>query len=104
MRTWQPHFDEYLTGRERHVEASRAMNRATRIFHKLLEHGVDDDRAYELAGVHLADCRDVRAYADERAALHRLGEALTECPTAERYQAIGAVVAVTHEWEAANDD
>jgi hypothetical protein len=101
--TWRIRLEEYIAARARNAEAEATMARAERIFHKLRKRGVDDDRAYALAGVHLADCRSITAGAEEREALRRIGTAMTDCPSAERYEAIGAVMAITKEWEAAND-
>jgi hypothetical protein len=40
------------------------MARAERVLDRLIENGVDDDRAYKLAGVNLADVRQLRAYGE----------------------------------------
>jgi hypothetical protein len=103
MTIWKARLEEYIAARARNAEAKATMARAERVFHKLLKRGVDEDHAYKLAGVNLADRRSIAAYHEEREALHRIGEALTGCPTAERYQAIGAVLVITREMEAAND-
>jgi len=52
------------------------------------------DRAWDFAGMHLADCRSVNAYQDRRTAAHRLFEAARHCPTAERLMVRGAILAV----------
>lgn len=103
MTIWQTRLEEYVAARAHHSEARRTMARAERAFHKLLKRGIDEDRAYKIAGVNLADRRSLAASKDARAALHRLGEALTGCSSAERYQAIGALLVITSEMEAAND-
>jgi hypothetical protein len=54
----------YLAAERKHHEASRVMARAERILDRLIENGVAEDRAYRIAGVHLADVRDLRAYGE----------------------------------------
>ena len=70
----------YLDATARHAEATRLMVRAQRTFNKLCIRGVDEDRAYKLAGVGLADVRDVRACTEEREAFARLKAVLVFGP------------------------
>jgi hypothetical protein len=59
---------------------------------KLIARRVDDDRAYALAGVGLADERNVRAYQAQRLALERLRDHLRGYDIVDRVLAIGIVL------------
>jgi hypothetical protein len=52
----------YLAAERQHHEAARLMARCEQLFDELVERGVDENRAWLLAGVHLADIRSIRAY------------------------------------------
>jgi hypothetical protein len=53
----------YLAAQRQHHEAARLMARAERNLDRMIEHGVDEDRAYLAAGVGLADRRCLKTYA-----------------------------------------
>jgi hypothetical protein len=61
---WRRHFAAYVAAVARHREARHTMARAERVLDRLIENGVDDDRAYKLAGVNPADVRQLRAYGE----------------------------------------
>jgi hypothetical protein len=63
----------YLVALARYHAARRTMARAERLLDRLLEHGVSEDRAWQLAGVHLCDRRCIKAYQEMRWARERLG-------------------------------
>lgn len=69
---WRDLLAEYLEAKRRHNETQRIMDRAQRLAWKHLAKRVGDERAYQLAGVSLADERNVRAYAAEQEARERL--------------------------------
>jgi hypothetical protein len=52
----------YLVAMARYHEAERVMAAAEAMLDRLIEGGMSEDRAWLLAGVHLADVRCVRAY------------------------------------------
>jgi hypothetical protein len=72
MTGWRQHFAAYLAAQRQHREASRVMARAERNLDRMLERGVDEDRAWLLAGVNLADVRQLHAYGE----MHRARELL----------------------------
>jgi hypothetical protein len=51
----------YLAAERQHHEAARLMARAERVLDRLIEHGVNENRAWQLAGVHLCDVRSLHA-------------------------------------------
>jgi hypothetical protein len=69
---WRQHLAAFLIAQARHQEAARVMARAERTFFRLLKRGVDENRAYTIAGVNLADERSVRTYQDMKQAFDRL--------------------------------
>jgi hypothetical protein len=81
----------YLAARSRHAKAERLMARSERILDKLLSRGVDENRAYKLAGVDLADERSVRAYGKMWQARLLLIEALVGARSMDRLRAVAAV-------------
>ena len=87
---WQPRLIEYLAAKARHAAAERLMHRAERTFDKLAKR-CGDKRAYEIAGVELADERSVRAYQQERRAFDALKGSLRGEPFRVRLKAIGAI-------------
>jgi len=62
----------YFAAKRQHHEAARLMARAERTLDRLIENGVDENRAWLLAGVHLADVRCIRAYQKMTRALRLL--------------------------------
>jgi hypothetical protein len=59
---WRHHLVEYLAAKARHNEARRLFDRATRTFFTLADRkGVEEERAYTIAGLGLADKRMVSA-------------------------------------------
>jgi hypothetical protein len=52
----------YLAAQRQHHEAEQLMAAAEATLDRLIESGVDEDRAWTLAGVNLADVRCLRAY------------------------------------------
>jgi hypothetical protein len=82
----------YLAAQRQHREAERVMARAERMLDRMIEHGVDEDRAYKLAGVALADARSVRAYQDMRQAREALALSVRNQGTVARLLARGAMV------------
>jgi hypothetical protein len=52
----------YLVALAQYHAAERVMARAVRQLDRMIEHGVDENRAWLLAGVDLADRRCIRAY------------------------------------------
>jgi hypothetical protein len=87
---WQPLVFEYLTAKARHDDAKRLMRRAG-TFDKLAKR-YGDERAYEIAGVGLADERSVRAYQQHQRAFDALVASLRGEPFLIRLRAIGAVL------------
>jgi hypothetical protein len=63
----------YVIALAQYQAARRRMVRAERLLDRLLEHGVDEDRAWQLAGMHLCDVRCIKAYAEMRRAREQLG-------------------------------
>jgi hypothetical protein len=61
----------YIVALARYREAERVMARAERNLDRMIEHGVEEGRAWQLAGVDLADRRVLRAY-DEMLRARRL--------------------------------
>lgn len=65
-------LEEYLAAKQLHAEAQRLYYRAWRTFTKLSDRSMDEDRAYKLAGVGLADVRALAADKARRQARDRL--------------------------------
>lgn len=61
-----------VDAKARYAIAQRLMSRAERTFNKLSMKGVEDERAYTLAGVDLADERSVRACQEKKQAFEWL--------------------------------
>ena len=61
-----------VDAKARYAIAQRLMSRAERTFNKLSMKGVEDERAYTLAGVDLADERSVRACQEKKRAFELL--------------------------------
>jgi hypothetical protein len=89
---WRTLAAEYLAAKAQHDNSEKLFHRASRIAMKLIARRVDDDRAYALAGVGLADERNVRAYQAQRLALERLRDHLRGCDIVDRVLAIGIVL------------
>jgi hypothetical protein len=87
---WRNRLAEYLTAKAHHDEADRLYHRAGRIMSKLARR-VDDDCAYQLAGMSLADNRCLRACAEQRRALDKLIVSLACASTATRLGVAGCV-------------
>ena len=87
---WQPIVIEYLATKARHADSERLMHRAERAFDKLAKR-YGDERAYEIAGVGLADERSVRACQRHRRAFDALVGSLCGEPFLVRLRAIGAI-------------
>lgn len=99
---WHDCLAEYLAAKARHAEADRLYHRAGRTLRKLAR-WASDDRAYELAGMSLADNRCLRAYAEQRRARDKLKAALTgRISTMTRLSVAGRVLCA-HLPRAAND-
>ena len=97
---WKQRLVEYRAAKARHDAATRLVHRASRTFNKLSERGVEDEQAYTLAGLRLADERSVRACQEEMHAFERLRFALRCESTATHLLACGALLDVPG---AAND-
>jgi hypothetical protein len=89
---WKQRLVEYRAAKARHDAAMRLL--------QLSERGVEDERAYTLAGLRLADERSVRACQEEMRAFERLRSALRCEGTATHLLACGALLDVPR---AAND-
>jgi hypothetical protein len=77
MPVWrEEHAAAYLKAWDQYVVASRLMNGASRTFNKLTKQGVEENRAYAIAGVSLADHRSIRAHQAWRMAYGRLLDAI----------------------------
>jgi hypothetical protein len=87
---WQPIVIEYLAAKARHADSERLMHRAGRTFDKLAKR-CGDKRAYEIAGLALADERNLRAYQQERRAFDSLMGSLRGKPHHVRLKALGAI-------------
>ena len=72
---WQQRLAEYREAKARDDEAKRLMSRAERTADKLAKR-IGDKRAYEIAGVNLADVRSLRTYQDLDVATKALMESL----------------------------
>ena len=90
MQVWNERLAKYLAAKECHADSERLMHRAERTFDKLAKR-CGDKRAYEIAGVGLADERSVRAYQQERRAFDALVDSLRGEPVNVRLKAIGAI-------------
>ena len=90
MTMWNDRLVEYLAATARHAEAERLMQRAERTMDKLAKR-CGDERAYEIAGVGLADERSTRAYQQERRASDALKDSLRGEGLLVRLKAIGAI-------------
>jgi hypothetical protein len=62
----------YLAAERQHHEAARLMARCEQMLDRLIDNGVDENLAWTIAGVNLADVREVRAYQQMRRAGDRL--------------------------------
>jgi hypothetical protein len=87
---WKQHLAAYIAAERQHHAAERIMARAERVLDRLLEHDVDENRAYMLAGVALADVRSLRAYQEMSRAGELLKSSLQNESTAIRLLARGA--------------
>jgi hypothetical protein len=87
---WQPLVIEYLGTKARHDDAKCLMHHAERTFDKLAKR-YGDERAYEIAGVGLADERSVRACQQHRRAFDALVGSLRGEPFLVRLRAIGVI-------------
>jgi hypothetical protein len=74
----------YLAAQRQHHEAARLMARCERVLDRLIEGGVDENRAYTLAGVALADVRSLRAYGEMSRAREALKSSVRNESTATR--------------------
>jgi hypothetical protein len=84
MTRWEQHFTAYLAAQRQHDEAARLMARAERNLDRMIEHGVAEDRAWLLAGVHLCDVRNLRAYGEMSRAREALKSSVRNESTATR--------------------
>ena len=91
---WRQALADYLSAVATHHEAEKLYWRAVRIFCKLGRR-CSDSRAYELAGLGLADRRSIAAPASKRKAYTALKEALQGEPAATVITALGAAVCAT---------
>jgi hypothetical protein len=73
MRDGGGGMTSYIIALARYREAERVMARAERMLDRMIEHGVEETRAYTVAGVNLTDRRCIRAYQEMRRARERLG-------------------------------
>lgn len=89
---WQERLSKYLDAKAKHDQAKHIMRRAERLAWKHLAKRVGDDRAYQIAGVALADERSVRAYREMRLAFDELKAALEGRTLLDRLAAGGAVL------------
>jgi hypothetical protein len=88
--TFDAAIASFTAAAARHAEASAAMEASERLFRRLRrEYG--DDEAYHMAGVNLADRRELAASRAERIATAALLESLAGAPTAQRLAGAGAV-------------
>jgi hypothetical protein len=95
---WRHHLVEYLAAKARHNEARRLFDRATRTFFTLAgRKGVEEERAYTIAGLGLADKRMVSAYQAQIGACDRLLASLRCESTTARLLAKGAVLSASGE-------
>jgi hypothetical protein len=92
----------YLDAQARYVEADAAFDRAGAMFEELAERIGDDDRAYEMAGMPLADHRMFAAAKAAREAGERLARYARALPTVQKIMVIGAAMCAELP-EAAND-
>jgi hypothetical protein len=90
MQVWKERLAKYLAAKARHADSERLMHRAGRTFDKLAKR-CGDKRAYEIAGVELADERSLRAYQQECRAFDALKDSLRGEPFRVRLRAIGAI-------------
>jgi hypothetical protein len=84
MTNWKQRRAAYVAAAARYREASRLMTRAERVLDRMLAHGVEESRAFEVAGVGLADERTVRAYREMRRARERLKSSVQDESTAAK--------------------
>ena len=91
---WRQALADYLSAVATHHEAEKLYWRALRIFCKLGRR-CSDSRAYELAGLGLADRRSIAAAAAKREAYTALKQALKGEPAATVITALGAAVCAT---------
>jgi hypothetical protein len=82
---------QYLVAKARHSDAERLYHRSLRTFSRLSRR-LDDDRAYTIAGVSMADERMLKTYRLQWRAFCRLQLAINELGTIQRCMAIGAVL------------
>jgi hypothetical protein len=101
--TYPAEIESFVSAAERHAEAERVRAAAERLFRRLRRHH-DDDAAYDMAGVNLADRRALAAAAAERVAMEALAISLVGAPTAERLAGAGVVVWHRREHEPANSN
>jgi hypothetical protein len=99
---WRTLACEYLAAKAQHHEADKLYIRATRTWFKLAKR-IDDKRAFQVAGVEMADERSTRACQAELQAWRRLKDHLREINLVDRILAVGIIMCadVPH---SANDD
>jgi hypothetical protein len=97
-------FRDYLTTRRSHDEADRVFNQAERIFRRAVKAGIPDKRAYDIAGVNLADHRVLRAYQIQEGARARLRAALHYLDVSpSKLRIVSRLVYEEFNYEVAND-
>ncbi|MES2294603.1 MAG: hypothetical protein V4527_14980 [Pseudomonadota bacterium] len=80
----------YEKAHARHEAATKTMARAEKLFDKL-SRKMSEAKAWKLAGVNLADRRDLKACWEERRALEALKVSLSGLATAEAISTLGWV-------------
>lgn len=103
MKAWQPQLDDFIAARAGHAEVDRQFGRANNLFLKLVQRGVAQRRAADLAGLNFIDKRLLKACLKEQIAMQALGDAIAGCSHAERIMVMGAVLVVSAKLEHAND-
>src|SRR5512134_2057162 len=101
--TWRDALAAYLAAHARHEDAERGYHRVGRVFEKLVKRGVDDERAYELAGLSLADRRGLQACGEKRVALEALRASLRGESIVTRLMVASAVACADGVPRPAND-
>jgi hypothetical protein len=74
----------YIVALAQYHAARHTMARAERNLDRMIEHGADENRAYTLAGVALADVRSLRAYGEMSRAREALKSSVRNESTATR--------------------
>lgn len=92
MDEWRNRLTEFVIADAKYKEAKTAFNRSVRIAERLCRNMPgDEDRAWEIAGVALADRRDLKTYQVRRRAIEALWSALRGRYLNEKIKAFGVV-------------